>query len=113
MKIKVVSVLWLPIAFLLALALVEMAIIVGKIALNSYPFVDEFCYAVGKKNVGLWNLFFDTYLYWSGRFVSNFLFLFNPLNFDSLLWFRVSTFICFLLYSRKKKTHLWGGLILS
>ena len=98
MKIKVVFVLWLLIAFLLALALVEMAIIVGKIALNSYPFVDEFCYAVGKKNVGLWNLFFDTYLYWSGRFVSNFLFLFNPLNFDSLLWFRVSTFICFSIF---------------
>lgn len=102
MKIRFESVLWLIAAFFLGLAFVEIGFIVCKIASNSYPFVDEFCYAASKKEGGFWRLFFDTYRYWSGRYLSNFFLLLNPLNFDSLLLFRISGFVCFgcfLLYA--------------
>src|SRR6185436_3629414 len=67
------------------------------LSLYAHPAGDDFVYAYNGKHFGLIENASRDYFHWGGRYVSNFLFVLNPMAFDSLKGYRLIAVILVLL----------------
>lgn len=67
------------------------------ISLYAHPSGDDFVYAYNGKHFGLLENASRDYFQWTGRYVSNFLFVLNPMAFDSLTGYKLIAIVLILL----------------